>query len=469
MNSQIFSDFDLPPEYESQPVNVPPHSMESEVSVLGGLLMQNDAWEHVEGLLNEDDFYRFEHKLIWKSIVSLLSKGRAADVITVFEHLSSYGNAEQTGGIMYLNQLAQYVPSAANTRRYAEIIKNKSRHRKLIAALATAEGEARKSASDDVQALAERVEAQMAAIGEQTRHASSGLLASDAIAVDILNTLVERMDNPTDVTGVSTGFADLDRITAGLQPGDLIVLAARPSMGKTAFAINVAEHVAIRESLPVAIFSLEMGANQLAMRVISSLSRVNSKAISKGKMTPDEFSRVAEAVEVFSNSPISIDETPACTVSQMRSESRKQVRKYKKNLGLIVVDYLQLMGSSSGRDSGAENRASELGAMTGALKSLAKEMQCPVIVLSQLNRSVEQRTDKRPMMSDLRESGAIEQDADIIMFIYRDDYYNKESKEPNIAEIIIGKHRNGEVGTIKMFFEKQHTRFENLATGNEDY
>ena len=271
-------------------------------------------------------------------------------------------------------------------------------------------------------------------------------------------------DNPNDITGVPTGFVDLDRMTSGLQPGDLIVLAARPSMGKTAFAINIAEHVALNEGLPVAVFSMEMGASQLAVRIVGSIGRINQSHLRSGKLTDEEWPRLTEAIEKLRNVSLHIDETPGLNPSVLRANARRLARQCGK-LGLIVVDYLQLMSGSS---SEGENRASELGEISRGLKMLAKELQCPVIALSQLNRSVETRTDKRPMMSDLRESGAIEQDADIIMFIYRDEYYTKDAcKEPGVAEIIIGKQRNGPTGTVKLAFLNMLTRFESLAGGGD--
>jgi replicative DNA helicase len=274
--------------------------------------------------------------------------------------------------------------------------------------------------------------------------------------------------NPSDITGVPTGFYDYDRMTSGMQAGDLIVLAARPSMGKTALAINIAEHVALHEGLPVAVFSMEMGASQLAVRIVGSIGRIDQGHLRTGKLNDDEWPRLIEAIEKLRNVSLHIDETAGLTASELRSNARRLARQMGGKLGLIVVDYLQLMSGSRGGDS--DNRATELGEISRGLKMLAKELQCPVIALSQLNRGVEQRTDKRPMMSDLRESGAIEQDADVIMFIYRDDYYNKDSKEPGVAEIIIAKQRNGPTGTCKLAFLKPITKFENLAPGaNGDF
>jgi replicative DNA helicase len=283
-----------------------------------------------------------------------------------------------------------------------------------------------------------------------------------SLVVSLLDRVQEMADNPNDVTGVPTGFYDLDRLTAGFQAGDLVVLAARPSMGKTALAINIAEHVALNEGLPVAVFSMEMGAAQLAVRVVGSIGRIDQSHLRTGKLTDDEWPRLSEAIERLRNVSLHIDESAGLNSAQLRANARRLARKCGK-LGLIVVDYLQLM---SGTDSDGENRATELGEISRGLKTLAKELQCPVIALSQLNRSVESRPDKRPMMSDLRESGAIEQDADIIMFIYRDEYYTKEaSKDPGVAEIIIAKQRNGPTGTVKLAFLRNITKFESLAHG----
>jgi replicative DNA helicase len=277
----------------------------------------------------------------------------------------------------------------------------------------------------------------------------------------------EMADNPNDITGVPTGFFDLDRLTSGFQAGDMVVLAARPSMGKTALAINIAEHVALHEELPVAVFSMEMGASQLAVRIVGSIGRIDQMHLRTGKLTDDEWPRLTEAIEKLRNVSLHIDETPGLTVSELRANARRLARQCGGKLGLIVVDYLQLMSVSSSMSE--ENRATAVGEISRGLKMLAKELQCPVMALSQLSRGVESRTDKRPMMSDLRESGAIEQDADVIMFIYRDDYYNKDSKEPGVAEIIISKQRNGPTGTVKLAFIKPLTKFESLASGGGDF
>ncbi|WP_314971834.1 replicative DNA helicase [Comamonas testosteroni] len=442
-------------------LRVPPHSMESESSVLGGLLLDNNAWERVGDLLGDGDFYRHEHKLIYEAIGKLINASKPADVITVYEHLQGMGKAEEIGGLMYLNQLAQYVPSASNIRRYAEIVRERAILRKLVTASDDIATNAFNPQGKTVERILDEAEQKIMAIGEEGARNKQGFQSLDTLVVDLLDQVQEMADNPMDVTGVPTGFVDLDRMTSGLQAGDMVVLAARPSMGKTSFAVNIAEHVALNEGLPVAIFSMEMGAAQLAVRIVGSIGRVNQGNLRTGKLSDDEWPRLTEAIERLRTVSLHIDETPGLSPTELRANARRLARQCGK-LGLIVVDYLQLM-SGSGSAASSDNRATELGEISRGLKMLAKELQCPVIALSQLNRSVEQRTDKRPMMSDLRESGAIEQDADIIMFIYRDDYYNKDSKEPNIAEVIIGKQRNGPTGTVKLFFQKNQTRFENLA------
>ncbi len=446
-------------------LRIPPHSVEAESSVLGGLLLDNMAWDRVGDLLKEADFYRHEHQLIFTAISVLINNSKPADVITVHEQLQTVGKSDLVGGLIYLNTLAQYVPSASNIRRYAEIVRERSILRKLVTASDEISTNAFNQQGKTVERILDEAEAKIFAIGEEGSRNKQGFQSLDTLVIDLLDQVQEKADNPMDVTGIPTGFADLDRMTSGLQAGDMIVLAARPSMGKTSFAVNIAEHVALNEGLPVAIFSMEMGAAQLAVRIVGSIGRVNQGNLRTGKLTDEEWPRLTEAIERLRTVSLHIDETPGLTPTELRANARRLARQCGK-LGLIVVDYLQLM-SGSGAGS-ADNRATELGEISRGLKMLAKELQCPVIALSQLNRSVEQRTDKRPMMSDLRESGAIEQDADIIMFIYRDDYYNKESKEPNVAEIIIGKQRNGPTGSVKLYFQKNQTRFENLAMGAGD-
>jgi len=444
-------------------LRIPPHSIEAESSVLGGLLLDNAAWDRVNDLLQASDFYRFEHRMIYGAIGALINLARPADVITVFEQLLSQGRAEEVGGLAYLNALAQYVPSAGNIRRYAEIVRERAILRKLVSASDEIVTNAFNPKGRPVATILDEAEQKIFNIGEEGARIRQGFQAMDTLVVALLDRVQEMADNPNDVTGVPTGFYDLDRLTAGFQAGDLIVLAARPSMGKTALAINIAEHVALNEGLPVAVFSMEMGASQLAVRIVGSIGRIDQSHLRTGKLTDEEWPRLTEAIEKLRTISLHIDETAGLTSSELRANARRLSRQCGK-LGLIVVDYLQLMSGSS---SDGENRATELGEISRGLKMLAKELQCPVLALSQLNRSVETRPDKRPMMSDLRESGAIEQDADIIMFIYRDDYYTKDaSKEPGVAEILIAKQRNGPTGMVKLAFLKPITKFESLVHGS---
>ncbi len=459
---------EFPPDRQVAQLRIPPHSIEAESSVLGGILLDNGAWDRVGDLLADGDFYRFEHRIIFGAISSLVNASKPADVITVFEHLQNQGKGEEIGGLSYLNSLAQYVPSAGNIRRYAEIVRERSILRKLVGASDEIATNAFNPKGRPVAEIVDQAEQKIFNIGEQGSRMKQGFQGMDTLVVALLDRVQEMADNPNDVTGVPTGFYDLDRMTAGFQAGDLIVLAARPSMGKTALAINIAEHVALHEGLPVAVFSMEMGAAQLAVRIVGSIGRIDQSHLRTGKLTDEEWPRLTEAIEKLRNISLHIDESAGLTSTELRANARRLSRQCGK-LGLIVVDYLQLMSGSGGASE--ENRATELGEISRGLKMLAKELQCPVLALSQLNRSVETRTDKRPMMSDLRESGAIEQDADIIMFIYRDEYYTKDAcKEPGVAEVIIAKQRNGPTGTVKLAFLKPITKFESLARGSSgDY
>ncbi len=468
--SAVFSPPDLPStsvphDDEVARLRIPPHSIEAEQSVLGGLLIDNLAWDRSADLLGDGDFYRHEHRLIYGAIGTLVNGSKPADVITVFEQLQSLGKAEECGGLAYLNALAQSVPSAANLRRYAEIVRERAILRKLVSVSDEIATDAFNPQGRPVAQILDEAEGKIFRIGEEGSRSRQGFLSMDQLVVQLIDRVNELAENGAeDVTGVRSGFYDLDKYTAGFQPGDLLVLAARPSMGKTAFALNIAEHVAVQEGLPVVVFSMEMGASQLALRMVGSLGRIDQQHLRTGALRDDEWGRLSEAVDRLGKAPVFIDESPGLTPSELRARARRQARQCGR-LGLIVVDYLQLMTGSS---SNEENRATVIGEISRGLKGLAKELKCPVIALSQLNRSVESRTDKRPMMSDLRESGAIEQDADVIMFIYRDEYYNKDSKEPGVAEIIIGKQRNGPVGTVKLTFLKPLTKFDNLAPGHGD-
>ncbi|MGJ7484222.1 replicative DNA helicase [Variovorax sp. LT2P21] len=468
--SAVFSyaENDPSPDRQIAQLRIPPHSIEAESSVLGGLLLDNGAWDRMGDLLVDADFYRHEHKLIYAAIGTLINASKPADVITVYEQLQNLGKADEMGGLIYLNSLAQYVPSASNIRRYAEIVRERSILRKLVSAADEIATNAFNPQGKAVDKILDEAEQKIFNIGEEGSRMKQGFQSMDSLVVELLDRVTEMADNPNDITGIRTGFYEFDKMTSGLQAGDMIVLAARPSMGKTSLAINIAEHVALNEGLPVAVFSMEMGASQLAVRIVGSIGRIDQGHLRTGKLTDEEWPRLTEAIEKLRTISLHIDETPGLTTSELRANARRLARQYGK-LGLIVVDYLQLMSVSSSMND--ENRATAVGEISRGLKMLAKELKCPVIALSQLSRGVESRTDKRPMMSDLRESGAIEQDADIIMFIYRDDYYDKNSKEPGVAEVIISKHRNGPTGTVKLAFLKPLTKFENLASfgSSNDY
>jgi replicative DNA helicase len=446
-------------------LRVPPHSIEAEQSVLGGLLLENQAWDRAADLLTESDFYRHEHRLIFDAVGRLINADKPADVITVFEQLQSIGRADDCGGLPYLNALAKSIPSAANMRRYAEIVRERAILRKLIGAADDIATSAFNPQGRPVAQVLDEAETRIFQIGDESSRAKQDFFPIGKLVGELIDRVTELHENGAEeVTGVRSGFYDLDRYTAGLQKGDLIVLAARPSMGKTALALNIAEHVAVSEELPVLVFSMEMGAAQLALRMVGSLGRINQQHLRTGALQDDEWGRLSEAVEKLGKAQLFIDETAALNPSELRARARRMARGFGGTLGLIVVDYLQLMSGSGGGSE--ENRATVLGEISRGLKSLAKELRCPVIALSQLNRGVESRNDKRPMMSDLRESGAIEQDADVIMFIYRDEYYNKDSKEPGVAELIIGKQRNGPTGIVKLTFLKPLTKFDNMAPGS---
>lgn len=457
------TDWDYGAEDGTAALNVPPHSVEAEQSVLGGLLLENASWDRIADVLTQEDFYRHEHRIIFRSITNLINESRPADVITVQEVLERTGELEAAGGFAYLISLAQNTPSAANIHRYAEIVRERSIMRRLAEVGTEIARNAYNPQGRDAKELLDEAENSVFQIAESTSRHKQGFLQMP----DLLQEVVERIDmlysrdNPNEVTGVSTGFADLDLKTSGLQAGDLIIVAGRPSMGKTAFSINIAENVAINGKLPVAVFSMEMGGAQLVMRMLGSVGELDQHVLKTGRLEPDHWERLRVALMKLSDAPIFIDETAGLSALELRARARRLARQFGGKLGLIVIDYLQLM-SGSGRKN--ENRTAELGEISRSLKALAKELQVPIIALSQLNRSVEQRTDKRPMMSDLRESGAIEQDADLIMFMYRDEYYNQDSPMKGLAECIIGKHRNGPVGKVFLTWRGQYTKF-----GNADY
>lgn len=444
---------------------MPPHSIEAEQSLLGGLLLDNTAFDRMSDLVSESDFYRFEHKHIYRQICKLLERGKPVDVITVAESLEASGNASDTGGLAYLGELAANTPSAANIRRYAEIVRERAVLRQLVTAGDEISSSALNPMGREAKTLLDEAEAKVFAIAEGGFRHQSGFQSISPLLSQVVERVQELHDreNPTDVTGVPTGYHDLDSKTSGLQPGDLLIVAGRPSMGKTSFALNIAEHVGIEVGLPVAVFSMEMSGSQLAMRMLSSVGRIDANNLRTGRIKDDDWSRLSFSLGKMHEAPIYIDETPALNSIDLRTRARRLHRQCGK-LGLIVIDYLQLMSGNGGGNS--ENRATEISEISRSLKSLAKELNVPVMALSQLNRALEQRTNKRPMMSDLRESGAIEQDADVIIFIYRDEVYTAETPDKGVAEIIIGKQRNGPIGTVRLTFIGEYTRFENFASGN---
>ncbi|BBF84725.1 replicative DNA helicase [Aquitalea magnusonii] len=444
-------------------LRTPPHSTEAEQSVLGGLMLDNGAFDKIADVVSEADFYRHDHKLIFKHIARLIELGRPADVVTVSEVLDKNAELADVGGLSYLATLAQNTPSAANIRRYAEIVRERSIMRQLAVVGAEIAESAYTPQGRDAAQLLDEAEGKVFQIAESTAKSKQGFLEMPGLLKEVVERIdmLYSRDNPDEVTGIPTGFIDLDAKTSGLQPGDLVIVAGRPSMGKTAFSMNIAEHVAVEAHLPVAVFSMEMGGAQLVMRMLGSVGRLDQHVLRTGKLGDEDWQKLTYAIGKLSEAPMYIDETPALTALELRARARRLARQHGGKLGLIVIDYLQLM-SGSGR---GDNRTAELGEISRGLKGLAKELQVPVIALSQLSRAVEQRPNKRPMMSDLRESGAIEQDADIIIFMYREEYYNPENAEvKGMAEAIIGKHRNGPTGAVRLAFVGKHAKFENAAT-----
>jgi replicative DNA helicase len=449
---------------ELDQLRIPPHSVEAEQSVIGGLLLENEALDKVADILAPNDFYRHDHKTIFLHIVKLVEHNKPADIVTVAESLENNAELSEVGGLAYLATLAQSTPTAANIRRYAEIVHERAVMRQLVTVGSGIAESAYMPNGRDAQQLLDEAEAKIFQIAEGGRKTSEGFTDIKVLlpqVADRIDMLFSR-DNPSDVTGIPTGFADLDSMTSGLQPGDLVIVAGRPSMGKTAFAINIAENVALDTGLPVAIFSMEMPSTQLAMRMIGSVGRLDQHRMRTGRLEDEDWEKLTTALGKLNEAPVFIDEGSGLSSFDVRARARRLHRQCGK-LGLIVLDYLQLMTAPAGRQT--ENRATEISEISRSLKALAKELNVPLIAISQLNRSVDQRPDKRPVMSDLRESGAIEQDADIIMFVYRDEYYHPDSTDKGTAEIIIAKQRNGPVGRVRLTFLGQHTRFENF-TGN---
>jgi replicative DNA helicase len=448
-------------DYAYESLKIPPNSIQAEQSVLGGLMLDNLTWDSVADKIGEGDFYRRDHQLIFRTIAKLAEGQIPFDVITISETLDAIGELETVGGLPYLGMLAKDTPSAANIVSYANFVRDKSVLRQLIHVGTQISDSAFNTEGRDTSDLLEHAEREVFKIAEQRQRGQGGFIGIKSLlakAVDKIEMLFEQEGN---ITGAATGFNDLDELTSGLQPSDLIIVAGRPSMGKTTIAMNMAENIAIKGGKPVAIFSMEMPGDALAMRMMSSLGRIDQHKVRTGKLEDHEWPRLTSAISLLGETKMFIDDTPALSPTEVRARARRLTREHGQ-LGLIVLDYLQLMQSPSS----GENRVQQISDISRGLKALAKELNVPVVALSQLNRNLESRPNKRPMMSDLRESGAIEQDADLIIFVYRDEVYNEDSPDKGIAEIIIGKQRNGPLGTVRLTFLGQYTRFENYAGGS---
>jgi replicative DNA helicase len=454
MPEEPIFDYDMPDETEF--LRVPPHSLQAEQAVLGGLMLDNQCWDTVADKVAPEDFYRKDHRLIFESIADLAKKDQPFDVVTISEILGQAGELEQVGGLAYLGALAKDTPSAANIVSYASIVRQRSVRRQLIHIGNEISDSGFDTEGRDINELLDEAESKVFKIAEQGAKGQKGFESIKDLLSVAVDKITELHENQEAITGVSTGFTDLDEMTSGLQPADLIIVAGRPSMGKTSFAMNLAENVGIQSGLPIAVFSMEMPGDALAMRMMSSLGRIDQHKVRTGQLDDDEWPRMQSSINLLAEAKIFIDDTPALSPMEVRARARRLMKEHGQ-LGLIVLDYLQLMQSPSK----SESRVAEISDISRSLKALAKELDVPVIALSQLNRNLEQRPNKRPVMSDLRESGSIEQDADVIIFIYRDEVYNEDSEAKGVAEIIIGKQRNGPIGTCRLTFLGQYTRFEN--------
>ena len=433
---------------------LPPHDTEAEQAVLGSMLTDQDAAASAIEVLKVEDFYREDHKAIYEAILNLYNRAEPIDIITLKAELTSIGKFEQVGGIEYLAELPEKVPTTTNADKYIKIVEDKSMLRSLIKTA----NEIQALGYDPMQEVEDIVDtAEKKIFNLEQGKNQKGYTAVKDILVESFALLEQLYNQKQHITGVPTGFADLDYKTAGLHNSDLILIAARPAMGKSAFALNIASYAAVKANVPVVIFSLEMSKEQMVNRILASEAMVDSNKIRTGKIEDEDWAKIAEATGILSEAPIFIDDTPGISMTEIRAKCRKL--KMEKNIGLVVIDYLQLIAGNSKR---AGSREQEISEISRSLKILAKELNVPVIALSQLSRAPEQRPDHRPMLSDLRESGAIEQDADIVMFLYRDDYYNEETEKKNIAEVIIAKHRSGSVGTVELLWLSNYTKFANI-------
>ncbi|MAJ54242.1 MAG: replicative DNA helicase [Luminiphilus sp.] len=451
------------PDWDVAKLKLQPQSIEAERSVIGALLISSDSWDGVAEVVAASDFYRPEHRAIFRQIALLVDRGEPVDVVTVSDRLLATGELDAAGGHTYLAELAEQTPTASNVRAYAKAVRERSVLRQLINAaqdIASAGFNPEGRSSEELVDEAERLIMQISESGQK----AGGPQGMEGLLKGAIDRIEELYNTGGDITGLTTGFIDLDRMTSGLQPSDLVIVAGRPSMGKTSFAMNLVENAALASDRPLMVFSMEMPAEQLVIRMLSSLGRIDQSRVRTGKLEQDDWPKLASATEKLKGTQVFIDDTPALTPTELRSRVRKLVRE-QGDLGMIMVDYLQLM-----RVAGSgEGRTAEISEISRSLKAIAKEFKVPVVALSQLNRSLEQRPNKRPVNSDLRESGAIEQDADVIMFIYRDEVYNEDSPDKGVAEIIIGKQRNGPIGSCRLSFQGQFTRFENLARGDYEH
>ncbi len=450
-------DLGLSADFDLAGLKVPPHSIEAEQSVLGGLMIANHAWDDVADQVGPSDFYRGSHRQIFIQMAKLVEASEPVDVITLSEALNNNDELEQVGGLPYLAELAKNTPSAANIRAYAKVVRERASLRSLINVANEIVDSGYNTEGRDSADLLDEAERKIMQISEE-RPKTGGPEEINPLLKRSVERIDELFNSGGNITGISTGFIELDEMTSGLQASDLIIVAGRPSMGKTAFAMNMVEHAVLNGDKPVVVFSMEMPAESLIMRMMSSVGRINQTKVRSGKLDEEDWPKLSSAVSRLKDRPLFIDDTPALTPIEVRSRTRRIAREHG-DLGMIMIDYLQLMqvaGSSEGRTA-------EISEISRSLKAIAKEFTCPVVALSQLNRSLEQRPNKRPINSDLRESGAIEQDADVIMFIYRDEVYNEDSADKGMAEIIIGKQRNGPIGTKRLAFIGQYTRFDNLA------
>jgi replicative DNA helicase len=444
-------------------IKLQPQSIEAEQSVLGGLMISQDAWDGVAELVTAEDFYRPDHRLIFRQIRNLAEASKPVDVVTLADQLQLSGELEAAGGHAYLAELAENTPSASNIRAYAQVVRERSSLRRLIEAAQEIADSGFTPQGRSSAELIDEAERLIMQIGEQGPKAG-GPRDVGSLLTETVDRIEELCNSGGDITGLSTGYLDLDRFTSGLQKSDLVIVAGRPSMGKTSFAMNLVENAVLAQGDPVLVFSMEMPAEALMMRMLSSLGRIDQTLVRTGRLDESGWEKLSQAVGKLKNTGLLIDDTPSLTPTEVRSRARRVKREHG-NIAMIMIDYLQLMQVAGA----SEGRTAEISEISRSLKAIAKEFRCPVVALSQLNRSLEQRPNKRPVNSDLRESGAIEQDADVIMFIYRDEVYNPDSADKGVAEIIIGKQRNGPIGTCRLAFFGEYTRFENLARSSESY